>query len=500
MITRVHLPETDYRSNRDTDRQSVCRHHGGRRLRRPTSAISTPRTGPPSNSASGQAAPSAARSSTARESQSPARRLPPPTCEPAVARSPNRLGRDGRFEWRGAPATRCCTSLQARLYVPPPRHPLPDRRRAGHHPRPGAHHLRPCQRRRDRPPAPEFRVVRGLLILNDSTVSWLVPDAAEFADGHYRIKFDEPYAGYALRVEASGFKPAESRVFKPGETTPAFDFVLTPAAPADLLAGIVLRPDGTPAPGVEVALATPDHPLVFENRAVPSSGTAVGCPSRKPALTADSPRPPRRSLPARRNGRRRLRPGHVRRIREVEHTEHDPLGQDPRRGTDRPKAAAGQLISFVRRDRNSQPGDFDSFYHIQTRTDERGRFVFERVIPGPSEVARVVITETGNGQSLHMGCWQEPVDVAPGDIVLARIGGKGRAVVGRIKLPDRKATLFDWRLNRPATLSKLRSGDPVPPGARRPPLGRPLRREPRQGRPVPHRRRPARPLRADRQD
>jgi hypothetical protein len=87
------------------------------------------------------------------------------------------------------------------------------------------------------------------------------------------------------------------------------------------------------------------------------------------------------------------------------------------------------------------------------------------VVPGPSEIARVVVTELGNGRSLHLGCWQEPVDVAPGDIVLARIDGKGRPVIGRIKLPESKAPLVDWRRNQPATLSKLRSGAPVPPGA-----------------------------------
>ena len=75
-----------------------------------------------------------------------------------------------------------------------------------------------------------------------------------------------------------------------------------------------------------------------------------------------------------------------------------------------------------------------AFYSIETRTDAQGRFVFDRVIPGASEVSRVVVTEFGNGMQQHMGCWQEPVDVAPGQTVLVRIGGKGRPVVGRVVL------------------------------------------------------------------
>ena len=46
----------------------------------------------------------------------------------------------------------------------------------------------------------------------------------------------------------------------------------------------------------------------------------------------------------------------------------------------------------------------------------------------------MVVTEFGNGMQQHMGCWQEPVDVAPGQAVEVRIGGKGRPVVGRVAL------------------------------------------------------------------
>ena len=93
-------------------------------------------------------------------------------------------------------------------------------------------------------------------------------DAAEFTGGRYTVKHAEPYAGYAVRIEAAGYKPAESRVFKPGEVAATFDFALTRAAAADLLTGVVLRPDGQPAAGAEVALATPEHPLVFETESL----------------------------------------------------------------------------------------------------------------------------------------------------------------------------------------------------------------------------------------
>ena len=102
------------------------------------------------------------------------------------------------------------------------------------------------------------------------------------------------------------------------------------------------------------------------------------------------------------------------------------------------------------------------FYQRETRTDAQGHFSFDRVIPGAGEVSRVVLTEFGDGSGQHMGCWQEPVDVAPGQTLLVHIGARGRPVVGRIALRAAAGVHVDWRQNRPATLEKARGSDPVP--------------------------------------
>ena len=375
-------------------------------------------------------------------------------------------GPDGRFEWRGAPADPVLYDVFKPGYM--------SRRSVTLSPADAEQLVtldpeliisgRVSAAATGRP-LPRFRVVPGVLLLNDPTVRWLVQDAAEFVDGHYVMKYAEPHAGYSLRVEASGFKPAESRVFKPDELTPSFDFVLTPAAPSDRLAGVVLRPDGTPAVGVEVALATPDHPLVFEigefkfSHGSGMSFTKTGPDGR---FSLDRHAAPYLLAATGDDGYAQAHSALFEKSNTLSMIRWGKIRGEARIGR---KLAAGQLINFYHRNHNFQPGGLDSFYLIQTRTDERGRFVFERVIPGPSEVARVVVTNVGNGTSLHMGCWQEPVDVAPGDIVLARIGGTGRPVIGRIKLPESKAPLVDWRRNPPATLSKSRPGDLVPPGA-----------------------------------
>ena len=100
------------------------------------------------------------------------------------------------------------------------------------------------------------------------------------------------------------------------------------------------------------------------------------------------------------------------------------------------------------------------------------------MIPGAGEVARVVVTELGNGMPQHMGCWQEPVDVAPGQTVLVHIGGRGRPVVGRVVLQAAPGVRpVDWRQNRPATIEKAAGLQPIAGAPRQgsPPV-RPVRR------------------------
>ena len=113
-------------------------------------------------------------------------------------------------------------------------------------------------------PVPAFQLVQGLASPNNPRVIWLMGDKARFIDGRYSIRHTDPQEGYAVRIEAAGYNPADSRVFKPDKGASSFDFVLTRSEPTDLLTGTVVRADGQPAAGVEVALATREHPLLFE--------------------------------------------------------------------------------------------------------------------------------------------------------------------------------------------------------------------------------------------
>ena len=86
-------------------------------------------------------------------------------------------------------------------------------------------------------------------------------------------------------------------------------------------------------------------------------------------------------------------------------------------------------------------------YDYHFATDSRGRFTIEKVIPGPGQVARVLVTPLTDEW-----CEQESVEVKPGRTTQVQIGGKGRPVIGRVVFDGTPPEPVDWRTNNPAVL------------------------------------------------
>ena len=76
----------------------------------------------------------------------------------------------------------------------------------------------------------------------------------------------------------------------------------------------------------------------------------------------------------------------------------------------------------------------------ETSTDDQGHFAFNRVYPGKGSVARVIAVKNGMTEA-RAGTNPVPVEVLPGKTIQLQIGGKGRAVVGRI---DSGGRITNW--------------------------------------------------------
>ncbi len=278
-------------------------------------------------------------------------------------------------------------------------------------------------------PIDDFRLVPGLSGsprgpsgLNSQLPRWRLDGAQLGRAGRYEFGF----AGYApklprfLRVEAEGYLPAESRSYADDEGDQTFDVRLRRSAN---LAGVIRLPDGSPLAGATVLLSTPSDFVRLEDGRLngervqgprmdteadgrfsfsPQAGpfTVVVVSDRGVAMVDDVSLPGSRDVTiqpwARIEGTVRVgaRPG---------------VGQ--------------AVVAIAQRWPGARGPEFLSISHGVAAND--GRFVIDRVVPGPVEV----------GRSDPFWSHLVPTEAAAGRTASVTIGGAGRPVVGRVVPP-----------------------------------------------------------------
>lgn len=138
-------------------------------------------------------------------------------------------------------------------------------------------------------PLAKCTVIKGVEYDDGRAPEWQrLIGAKTIGDGRYEYEFASKIFSWRMRVEAEGYMPAVSRIFRPGgpdKGLVTYDFKLSKAPP---LTGSVLGPDGRPLAGAEVFLATT---LLVVNDGKASSG------SRRSARTAQTDAAGRFELP-----------------------------------------------------------------------------------------------------------------------------------------------------------------------------------------------------------
>lgn len=115
-------------------------------------------------------------------------------------------------------------------------------------------------------PLEKFSLIEGIGYDDGRAPEWEGASAKTISNGRYEITIRQEGFSRLVRVEAEGYMPAESRVFRPynpdkGEIT--YDFKLRKAAP---MTGLVLGLDGKPLADADVYLATSE--MTISNRKV----------------------------------------------------------------------------------------------------------------------------------------------------------------------------------------------------------------------------------------
>jgi beta-lactamase regulating signal transducer with metallopeptidase domain/protocatechuate 3,4-dioxygenase beta subunit len=297
-------------------------------------------------------------------------------------------------------------------------------------------------------PVPRFDVIQGLEIEGGHGITWWRMGAVEYTGGRYSIKFDEEKRESSVRVEAPGYEPAESRAFRAEEGAMIQDFRLKPTAG---ISGVVLLPDSKPAAGVQVVLGTRENSAfirggVFQHNSH-AEKTTTGPDGRFTlpkhergfllVALADAGFADATSDEFAKTGKLLLQPwgrieGEVR------------VGRKP--------AAYQALVYLPESASNRADAVRMQSYDYHFTADSQGRFAIDRVIPGKGTAARVVVTPLTSEW-----CEQASLEVKPGQTTQLRLGGKGRAVIGRVVLDGTSPEPVDWRTNDPAVLELPRA-------------------------------------------
>jgi RNA polymerase sigma factor (sigma-70 family) len=315
-----------------------------------------------------------------------------------------------------------------------------------------------------------FTLVPGMESGGGFSPYWERGEARLVRRGWYEIQFDDTtrQQGRRLRVEADGYMPAVSRVIRDDEDDPVVNFVLHKSAG---ISGIVHLPDSAPLAGADIVLVSPSQPAFITNGLPPTGNdhrvvkTGIdgrfAFPAQEPPYTIvvlhdrgfaeqtirKAEVPPPADLTVRPWGR-------------IEGT----LRIGGRPGT-------GQTLNLGYKQQGDTPATIP-WWSGKVTTDDEGRFVFERVMPGEVTISRaVLIKELASSQT-----WGHShtvgVEVAPGATARLTAGGTGRPVVGKVTAPAGFAGAIDWTYSnnslilRETPIQKLRRSV-APKGTRR---------------------------------
>jgi RNA polymerase sigma factor (sigma-70 family) len=287
-----------------------------------------------------------------------------------------------------------------------------------------------------------FTLVPGRDNGNGFATYWDRRHDRPFRGGRYEIAFEDEAgpSGRRLRIEADGYMPAVCRVIHDGEDDPVVNFVLHKSTG---VSGVAHAPDDAPMAGADVVMVLPSQPAFLTNGRPPTindhrvvktghDGRFTFPPQEPPysivvlhdrgfaeQAVRDAEAPPVTDLTVRPWGR-------------IEGTLR--IGNRP---------GAGQTLNLTYHEHGDTPSA-RPWWSGSATTDDTGRFVFERVMPGEVTVARRVLIKDMS----HSQTWGHshgmPVVVRPGETARPNMGGVGRPVVGKVTVPAGFTDPIDW--------------------------------------------------------
>jgi peroxiredoxin/uncharacterized GH25 family protein/protocatechuate 3,4-dioxygenase beta subunit len=287
-------------------------------------------------------------------------------------------------------------------------------------------------------PIERFKRIPGISFGPDQPMVWERRNAVAGKDGAFEFEQSYPYPGYVVRIEAEGYQPADSRVFKIDEGDVSLEFKLEHG---HSIAGIVRDAQGNPASDVKVALATPGQTIYIRNG---SELVDQGCLSTTTDQQGNFSFPPQTGeyLVAAfgAQGYAQVSASELGKSSDIKLV---PWGRIE--GTVLVSGKPGAHSEMSLADSFApEPNQPRIFFEEGATSDGNGHFVFDRVRSGETTVRRTVRVAMGGSGWLNGPTHETKVNVKPGQTSHVQLGVSGRPVIGRVSIPDEVKKRSDW--------------------------------------------------------
>ncbi|HBT77544.1 MAG TPA: hypothetical protein DEB39_11635 [Planctomycetaceae bacterium] len=255
---------------------------------------------------------------------------------------------------------------------------------------------------------------------------------------------------YYLRVDAEGYEGV-MREIKPDDADLKLEFPLKKAtAFSQNLVGTVLLPDGKPAAGVEIGIATAAYGIQTKGAKLNAGG--MGNNARTDAEGRFSISRSEMSIGDQDYQLLFLHDAGTVRMKKEQFERHTgPIRLEAWgriEGTVRVGNKPGANLPIwysVENDRDpfeEGKARIDIFSDDELKSDADGKYVIDRVFPGKGTVARVVRFNNGTTRAPMLG---HSFEIKPGETLRIDLGGGGQSVRGKILLAPDTPKPVDWR-------------------------------------------------------
>jgi uncharacterized GH25 family protein len=291
-------------------------------------------------------------------------------------------------------------------------------------------------------PVPKFSVIQGQKWNStNQPIYWERYNTTEGKDGNFTMEFGEPReGGYLVRVEVVGYRPGISREIKDSEGEVTLEFKMVKGVGPG---GVVKNPDGSPAEGVEVVMATVgDQQAYIRN----------GLEDQQETISTKTDAEGKFELPYPETDFLLICLGKAGWFQMEGTAESKPfeLTLEPwavvegkfLRG-DQP--IGNQEIRLYFQDRYVQDRP-RAYWHYNTTSDADGNFRFERVRAGDASVGREMKYAEAQSSWMNTTTHSTMVSLEAGETAKIILGGEGRTVTGQLTAPRGYTEPVAWQM------------------------------------------------------